>query len=181
MSCLHIKLILWGGHLRWQTPAQICLCETRLRMSYSMLPQRRHSFLFLNHKCLAWSQCLYESLLFDSYRHEHMREQVPVKLKVRGGFQKCRRKCREAPVLQTADYLYMAWGPLESWGSPLWGAHREYVTSDLTMTSGHFVLRSSEGKKLDLFGDHRGFDACCVFRRCSALPLLCPCAYYRFH
>lgn len=37
------------------------------------------------------------------------------------------------------------------------------------------------GKNLDLFGDHRGFDACYVIGRCSALPLLCPCAYYRFH
>lgn len=37
------------------------------------------------------------------------------------------------------------------------------------------------GKKMDLFGDHKGFDACCVITRCSALPLLCPCAYYRFH
>lgn len=67
-------------------------------------------------------------------------------IKVRG-LQKCGRKCRETPVLQTADYLYMAWGPLESWGSPLWGTHREYVTSNLTMTSRHFVLRFSEGGK----------------------------------
>lgn len=145
-----------------------------------MVLQYRQWLLDLNHKSVVCSQFLYERLIWLLH-HEHMRKQVPVKLKS-GGFQKCGRKCRETPVLQTADYLYMAWGPLESWGSPLWGTHREYVTSNLTMTSRHFVLRFSEGeKKLDLFGDHRGFDACCVIRRCSALPLLSPCAYYRFH
>lgn len=33
MPYLHIKVTHWGGHLRWQTLAQICLCETRLHMS----------------------------------------------------------------------------------------------------------------------------------------------------
>ena len=68
-------------------------------------------------------------------------------MKVRGGFQKRGGKCREVPVLRTADYLYMARGPLESGGSPLQGAHGEYVTGNLTMTSGHFVLCSSKGGK----------------------------------
>lgn len=131
---------------------------------------------------LARSRRLYESLVIwlrPPWPHERTGAR---EMKVGGGFQKRGRKCRGVPVLQTADYLYMSWGPLESWGSPLWRAHREYVTGNLTMTSGHFVLCSSEeGEKINLFGDHRGFDACCVIRRCGALPLLCPCAYYRFH
>lgn len=83
------------------------------------------------------SRCLYESLVIWVLRHDRMREEVPREMKVRGGFSE--RKCREVPVLQTADYLYMARGPLKSRGSPLWGAHGEYVTGNLTMTSGHFV------------------------------------------
>lgn len=51
-------------------------CHHRTRSSYSM-----HFFLFSNHKSLARSQCLYESLVIWLLRHEHMREQVPMKWK----------------------------------------------------------------------------------------------------
>lgn len=104
-------------------------------------------------------------------------------------FQKCGMKCREAPSPHTADYLWTARGLLESWGSPpgvaptgntlpaTWQWHLDI----LFFAPLRGEKKEKKESKLDLFGDHMGFDACCVIRRCGALPLLCPCAYYRFH
>lgn len=53
-------------------------------------------------------------------------------------------------MLQTADYLSVAWrGRRRAEAAPCPEPAGEYVTADLTMTSGRFVLRSSEEGKAE--------------------------------
>lgn len=145
-----------------------------------MVLQHRQCLLDLNHKSVVCSQFLYERLIWLLH-HEHMREQVPVKLKS-GGFRSVEGNA-EKPLCCRLQITSI-------WREGHWRAEAapcEEPTGNMLPATWQWHLdilffASLRGeKKLDLFGDHRGFDACCVIRRCSALPLLSPCAYYRFH
>lgn len=97
-------------------------------------------------------------------------------IKVRATSEVRREKRREVPALQTTDYHYKAAGEPRQ---PL--VRRPRGIRYLQLNNDICTFCFSEKEKANLFGDHRGFDACRVIRRCSALPLLWHCTYYRFH